>query len=203
MQLRKDTLIRQKEIVLAARKLIVKYGSENVTIKKMAHEIGVTEGAIYRHFNSKKDILSFLIDDIEETLIGDIAKNYSGKVGSISSLAKILMEHITSIEQRRGVTFQVIAEIISFGDEQLNTKVYNVINNYVAHIKDILSEGIKSGIISPDIDVDAVAKLYFGMTQGLVNIWALSKYSFNLEKEYKPLWEVFIKSIKNPENNGE
>jgi AcrR family transcriptional regulator len=203
MQLRKDTLIRQKEIALAARKLIVKYGSENVTIKKMAQEIGVTEGAIYRHFKSKKDILSFLIDDIEEILIGDIKKNYSGEVGSVGSLAKIMTEHITSIEQRRGVTFQVIAEIISFGDEQLNTKVYNVINNYIAHIKVILSEGIKSGIISPNIDVDAVAKLYFGMTQGLVNIWALSKYRFNLEKEYKPLWEVFIKSTKNPEYHGE
>jgi AcrR family transcriptional regulator len=200
MQLRKDTLVRQKEIVLAARKLIVKYGSENVTIKKMAHEIGVTEGAIYRHFKSKKDILSFLIDDIEETLLGDIEKNYSGEVESVESLAKIMTEHITSIEQRRGVTFQVIAEIISFGDEKLNKKVYDVINNYITHIKDILFEGIKSGIIRSDIDIDAVAKLFFGMTQGLVNIWALSKYKFNLEKEYKPLWEVFIQSIKNPEN---
>jgi AcrR family transcriptional regulator len=198
MQLRKDTSVRQKEIVLAARKLIVKYGSENVTIKKMAHEIGVTEGAIYRHFNSKKDILSFLIDDIEETLVGDIEKNYSGEVGSVDSLAKIMMEHITSIEQRRGVTFQVIAEIVSFGDEELNNKVYGVINNYIARIKAILCEGIKSGVIKPDTDLDAVAKLFFGMTQGLVNIWALSKYRFNLEKEYKPLWEVFIKSIKNP-----
>jgi AcrR family transcriptional regulator len=198
MQLRKDTLIRQKEIVLAARKLIVKYGSENVTIKKMAQEIGVTEGAIYRHFKSKKDILSFLIDDIEEILIGDIEKNYSGEVGSVASLAKIMTGHINSIEQRRGVTFQVIAEIISFGDEELNNKVYAVINNYIAYIKDVLAEGIKNGVIKPDTDIDAVAKLYFGMTQGMVNIWALSKYRFNLEKEYQPLWEVFIKSIKIP-----
>ena len=67
-----------EEIVTAVRKLIIIYGSENVTIKKIAQEIGISEAAIYRHFNSKKDILSFLIDDLEATLIGDIKKNYSG-----------------------------------------------------------------------------------------------------------------------------
>jgi AcrR family transcriptional regulator len=200
MQVRKDTLVRQKEIVSAARKLIVEHGSENVTIKKMAQEIGVTDGAIYRHFKSKKDILSFLIDDIEETLIGDIEKNYPGDVGSLDTLAKIIAEHMSSIERRKGVTFQVIAEIISFGDEELNQKAYAVINKYIARIKAILSEGVKNGVISADINIDAIAKLFFGMTQGLVNMWALSKYRFNLEDEYEPLRDFFLMSIKKTEN---
>jgi len=53
MQKRKETAVRQKEIISAARKLIVKYGSEHVTVKRMANEIGVSEAAIYRHFKSK------------------------------------------------------------------------------------------------------------------------------------------------------
>ena len=201
MQVRKDTLIRKKEIVAAVRKLIIIYGSENVTIKKIAQEIGISEAAIYRHFNSKKDILSFLIDDLEETLIGDIAKNYSGEVGSLETLAKIILHHISSVEQRKGITFQVIAEIISFGDEDLNTKISDVINKYITMIKLVLSEGVKSGVVNQDVDLDATAKIFFGMTQGLVNIWALSKYSFNLEEEYMPLWNVLLKTIAKPENS--
>ncbi len=200
MMTHKDISIRQKEIVSAARKLIVKYGSEHVTIKRIAKETRVTDGAIYRHFNSKKAILSFLIDDIEETLIGDIEKNYSGEVGSLEILMKIVMEHISAIEQRRGVAFQVIAEIVSFGDKQLNKKLYSIINKYLARIKDILSEGVRNGIINPDINIDATAKLFFGMTQGLVNSWAISQYSFNLEEEFKSLWNVFFNAIKPPEN---
>jgi len=41
MQKRKDTLVRQKEIVSAARKIIVKNGSEHVTVRKIAREIGI------------------------------------------------------------------------------------------------------------------------------------------------------------------
>jgi AcrR family transcriptional regulator len=196
MQVRKDTLIRQKEIVAAVRNLIVKYGSEHVTLKAIAKEIGVTDAAIYKHFKSKKDILSFLIDDIEATLLGDIDKCYPGEVGSLEALSQIIMEHISAIERRKGVTFQVIAEIISYGDKDLNLRIYDVISKYIDRIKDILANGIKNGVICPDINIEASAKLFFGMTQGLVYLWALNRYKFKLDNEFKSMWEVFLKTVK-------
>jgi AcrR family transcriptional regulator len=192
---RENTHVRQKQIVSAARRLIVKYGSEHVTVRRVAKEIGVSEGAIYRHFKSKNDVLSFLIDDIEDTLIGDIKKNNSGELGSLEILEKIITDHMSSIEQRKGVSFQVIAEIISLGDKKLNKKIYGVIDKYVSQIRDILSVGVKEGVIRPDSDLDSAALLFFGMTQGLVNIWALSQYSFNLQQKYQSVWNVFRKSV--------
>jgi AcrR family transcriptional regulator len=198
MQTRKDTLVRQKEIVSAARKLIVKHGSENVTVRKMAQEIGVSEGAIYKHFKSKRDILSFLVDDIETTLISDIDHSYTSDISSLQVLENIVVEHISAIEQRRGVTFQVIAEIISLGDKKLNKKVYAVIQKYISRIKSILADGVKTGVVKPDIDLEAAARMFFSMTQGLVSIWALSQYSFNLVSEYKPVWDIFLKAVALP-----
>jgi AcrR family transcriptional regulator len=189
------TQIRQKQIISAARRLIVKCGSEHVTVKRMASEIGVSEGAIYRHFRSKSDVLSFLIDDIEETLINDIKKNESSKLDSLETLERIIINHLSTIEQREGVSFQVIAEIISLGDRNLNKKIHNVIDNYLSHIKIIFSKGINEGVISSDIDIDAVASMFFSITQGLVNIWALKQYKFDLIKEFRPIWEIFISAI--------
>jgi AcrR family transcriptional regulator len=199
MQVRKDTLVRQKEIVLAARKLIVKYGSEHVTIRRMAQEIGVSEGAIYKHFNSKRDILSFLVDDIERTMIGDIENNYSGEVKSLEVLENIIIGHISAIEQRRGVGFQVIAEIISLGDKKLNKKIYTVINKYNSRIQAILEDGVKAGLIRPDLDMAVIAQMFFSLTQGLVNLWALGQYSFNLVDEFKSSWKIFLTAIRSPQ----
>jgi len=187
--------VRQREIISAARKLIVKYGSEHVTVRRMAKEIGVSEGAIYRHFKSKKDVLSFLVDDIENTLIADINENYVPQANTLETLEKIIQGHISAVEQRRGVTFQVIAEIISLGEKKLNNKAYNVISRYTGRIKELLSEGVASGVIKQDIDVEAAATLFFGMTQGLVNTWALSNYSFNLEERYKSIWKIFLEAV--------
>jgi AcrR family transcriptional regulator len=192
---REKTQVRQKQIVSAARRLIVKHGSEHVTVKRMAKEIGVSEGAIYRHFRSKSDVLSFLVDDIEETLIKDIRKNESSNLDSLETLGKIIIDHLSSIEQRKGVSFQVIAEIISLGDKQLNKKIHKVIDNYLSHIKIIFSKGVNEGVIRSDIDIDAVAIMFFSMTQGLVNIWALRHYEFDLIEEYKPIWNIFLSAI--------
>ena len=195
MQIRKDSLIRQKEISSAARKLIVKYGSEHVTVRRMANEIGVSEGAIYKHFKSKKDVLDFLVDDIEITLLEDIDKNFTGELKSLDVLEKIIIDHLSAVEQRKGVAFQVMAEIISLGDKKLNKRIYDTIEKYLTRIKTILASGVRTGIIRPDLNLDAAAKLYFGMTQGLVNIWTLSQYKSNLLGEYKPIWVIFSNAV--------
>jgi AcrR family transcriptional regulator len=195
MRIRKNTLIRQKEIIHAAIKIIVKNGSENVTVRRMAEEIGVSEAAIYRHFKSKREVLSFLVDDVENTLIGDIDNSHSEQAMTLQVLENIITKHITAIEKSKGIGFQVIAEIISLGDKKLNKKIYTVIGKYNDRVKAILADGIKEGCIRPDIDLDATAQMFFSMTQGLVNVWALSHYDFKLAVAYKASWNVFINAI--------
>ncbi len=192
---RQKTDVRQRQIVSAARRLIVKYGSEHVTVRRVAKEIGVSEGAIYRHFKSKRDVLSLLIDDVESTLIGDIEDYYKPGTNVLDTLEKVVLSDVSSIEQRKGVSFQVIAEIVSLGDKKLSSKAYDVINEYIKHIKNILSEGVKSGIVRENIDLDAAATLLFSIIQGLINIWALSRYNFDLEQRYLPLWNLFRDAV--------
>jgi AcrR family transcriptional regulator len=195
MQIRKSTAIRQKEIVLAARKLIAKHGSEHITIRRIAEEIGVTEGAIYKHFKSKRDVLSLLVDDIQDTWIADIDKNHSSEINTLEGLEKIVSAHISAIQQRKGVTFQAIAEILSLGDKQLNKKVTQGIETYLARIKVILTDGVQTGVIRQDVDLDVAAQMFFSLTQGYVTTWALSHYSFDLSARYKPAWKLFIRAI--------
>jgi AcrR family transcriptional regulator len=192
---RKNTLVRQREIVDAARKLIIRHGSEHVTARRIAEEIGISEGAIYRHFKSKRDILSLLIDNIEDNLIGDIQKSDTPGVTPLGRLDGVLRSHLSSIEKRRGVSFQVIAEIVSLGDKKLNVKISETINNYISQLKNLIAEGVKAGEVREDIDLEAMATLLFSMIQGLVNIWALANYSFNAEEKYLPIWSVFRQAI--------
>jgi len=194
LQKRSTTLVRQKQIINAAAKLIVKYGSEHVTVRRIAKEIGTSESAIYRHFKSKKDILSLLVDDIENSLLSDF-ESYINRPCTLKTLESVFMNHMSHIVQRRGVSFQVIAEIVSLGDKKLNKKVCDAISMYTNRIRDVLSEGVKAGVVRRDIDLEAMSTLFFGMTQGLVNIWTLSQYSFDLEQKYASLWHIFREAV--------
>lgn len=192
---RQSTLARQTQITDAARKLIIEHGCERTGIREIARAVGISEGDIYRHFKSKHDILSLLVDRIGHYLIADINAAGLDRGSPLESLDGLLRSHISAIEQRRGVSFQVIAEIVGLGDRKLNGKVFETITAYVGRVREFLRSGIESGEVREDVDLDAAATLLFGMVQGLVSVWALSQYSFNLEERYVPVWRTFRESI--------
>lgn len=192
---RKNTTVRKQQIMDAARKLIMRSGSEHVTIKNMAREVGISDSAIYRHFKSKTEILSFLADSVVDGLIQDIEMARRVSFTSMNIIDEILRTHLSKIKQKRGLSFLVLAEIISFGDESLNKKVSDNIYSYADRLRVVLSDGVRAGVVRRDIDLEAAALLLFGMIQGLVNIWALNAYKFDLVKRYSDLWAVCKKSL--------
>lgn len=196
VQRRKSTAIRKQQIIDAARKLIIRKGSEHLTVRAMAKEVGLTEAAIYRHFKSKREILSFLMNHIMDTMLHDVERTTAENSPSLDTIDQVLKHHLSEIEQRRGMSFQIIAEIISLGDKKLNKDVYEKLNLYVDRLKNLLSEGARNGHIRDDIDLGASALLLFGMIQGLANIWALSGYSFDLSAKYDSLWAIYQGAVK-------
>ena len=196
VQQHRTTAVRKDQIVAAAKRLIIKRGSENVTVRAIANEVGLSEGALYRHFKSKREILSLLADTIELDLLGDIKISSTENNSQLEILDNILKGHLSAIKQRQGISFQVIAEIISLGDKKLNKRSYEIIGKYIKGIKDLLQKGVKSDELRKNLDLDGTALLFFGMVQGLVNIWALSNYEFNLEEGYESSWNTFKQCIQ-------
>jgi len=194
-QKRISTAIRKKQIIDAARKLIVQKGSEHLTIRSIAKEVNLSEAAIYRHFKNKKEILSFLMSHIITSMLDEIDRTSSNGAPSLETVQAILRNHLSRIEQSRGMSFQIIAEVISFGDRNLNRQVYESINIYIERLKDLINAGVNGGSIRDDIDLDACAMLLFGMIQGMVNVWALGRYGFDLTDKFESLWLVFQEAI--------
>jgi AcrR family transcriptional regulator len=193
---KKNTEARQQQIIDAARILIFKYGSEHLTVKRIAAEVGISEAAIYRHFTSKKSILSFMLKHIEEVLLRDISPESAGTAPvTLDTIEKIVSKHFSKIDLRKGVSFQVIAEIISLGDRKLNKQASQTIDKYISRLKELLAEGVRDGAVRQDIDLEASATLLFSLIQGVVNIWSLSNSNVNLLEKYASVWQVYCEAV--------
>jgi AcrR family transcriptional regulator len=190
-QKHRSTEVRKKQITDAARKLIIKKGSEHVTVRNIAREVKFSEAAIYRHFKSKRDILFLLAGQITDNLLEDIDGADPGTGHSLDRINSILRTHLSTIEQRRGISFLVLAEIISLGDKKLNRQVYENLQKYISRLKKLLLDGASAREVREDLDLDAASLLLFGMIQGLVNMWALSNHEFDLVDRYSSLWKVY------------
>ena len=187
--------VRRIQIMEAASKLIVRLGSEHLTVKSIARECDISEAAVYRHFKSKKDILFWLAGYIGDSLVNDIEEISSKQSISIRALDVVLDSHIAAIEHRRGTSFQVIAEIISFGDRELNDRAFEAVEKYVFSMQQLVGDTLKDGLLQENLNPRAVAVLISCLIQGLVNTWVLSNYTLDLKRGFSDMWKMVSKGI--------
>jgi AcrR family transcriptional regulator len=85
---------RAEQIVREAARLFSRDGYRNVTVKQLAAACGITEAALYRHFESKDDIYAAVLDKVEERLTDeDFFDRYRDEM-DVETLLNALANHI-------------------------------------------------------------------------------------------------------------
>lgn len=175
---------RQQKIIKCARAVIFLKGIERLTVREIAQELKMTNGALYRHFKSKNEIISLLIDDIEDTLLSAIQEAADKNTDPVQKLESIFLSHLSYSEQMKGTSFTVINQVSGLKDAHLKRKMLGVLNKYLRTIKRIVDQGIGSGVFRKDIDSTSASIAFFGTIQSIVTLWCLSGYKHSLRKDY-------------------
>ena len=66
---------RKEEILIVALHLFARDGYEAVSVSQIAGELDMTKGALYRHYNSKRDIFDCIVQRMEQQ-VGEQATEY-------------------------------------------------------------------------------------------------------------------------------
>ena len=194
MQIRKRTKIRRRQIVDIIRNIISSKGIEYVTISEIADRIGTTKGAIYRHFKNKRDILSLLIDNIEETLMEAMDKALVNK-DPVLNLKNVLLAHLTYARERRETSFIVIMGVMQFGDVSIRKNISRLIQKYLRKIEKILISAIKLGLVKEDMNPEVSAIAFLGLIQSIVTVWSYKNFNFIPKIIHAQLWNIYWQGI--------
>ena len=194
MQMRRRTTIRRQQIVDIIRNIISSKGIEYVTISEIAARIGTSKTAIYRHFKSKRDILSLLIDNIEETLMNALDKAMVSE-DPVQNLKNVLLAHLTYARERRETSFIVIMGVMQFSDTFIRKKISLLIQKYLQKIEKILTSAIKSGSVKRDINPMISAITFLGLIQSTVTVWSYKNFNFVPKRIHAELWNIYWQGI--------
>ncbi len=195
---RQTSSIRRHQIIEAARGLITDRGMEAVTIDLIAEAVGFSEGAIYRHFSSKHEILLQLIDELEHDLMAAVEFAQTTEPDALRVLECILETHLADVEGSRGVSFVVVSGAMSFEGIGLADRVRDMLDRYLDALKAVMGRGVGEGTFHADLDLDAAALSFFGMIQSTATIWALSGYSWSLDRWREKILEIYKYGVAAP-----
>ena len=150
---------RQK-ILNAAADLIVEEGLDAARISKIAKRAGLTDGALYRHFDNKEDLLAEVYLDITKEM-EDHAQRFSQQEGTAEERFIGFLEDLfgSFLEQpERFVLFESLKHATSVNKENKGSaleKTFNLLMN-------LLNEAKADKLIRQDSRNDIVIPAVYG-----------------------------------------
>ena len=180
---------RQTEIINKSIDIIATKGIQGLTIKNLSKEIGISEPAIYRHFESKTDILLTILKNFEEmsSFMNEAMKG--GEGSAVSKIEFMFTKIIEVFSQEPSHISVIFSEEIFKNESILQEKIVEIMNSKVKAIEEIIKEGQEKGEIRTDIDNKTLALIVVGSLRFMVKQWDLKDQHENLLPEGHKLIE--------------
>ena len=187
---------RQIEIVEAALELITKKGIQGMTIKNLSKKIGITEPAIYRHFESKNEILLSVLNNFKEmaVMLSGLMENYDAT--AIEKITFMFTKMLELFSENPSIVSVIFSEEIFKNEEVLKTRIVEILNLHAQTIESIIEKGQQEKNVREDIDKESLALIAMGSFRLLVKRWDLNNHNFNLSTEGNNLIKVLSKILE-------
>jgi AcrR family transcriptional regulator len=186
---------RQQQIVDIAIRLIAEQGIQNLTIKKVAAEAGFSEPALYRHFNSKADIILAMLNRFQNISEFVLSDNDQHHLSCLEKIEKFLMDRYTRFAADPRAARVMFAEGIFMDDHRFSRKMLDIMHQHGSIMQEIIREGQLNGELRSDIPAREMFRIIFGSLRLLVNQWCLAEYNFELVLEGRQLFYAVRKMI--------
>jgi AcrR family transcriptional regulator len=193
---RMDAGERQEEIIQAALDLAARHGVESVTTQDMADALGLTQGAIFRHFPTKDDIWLAAIHWVRGRLMKVVDSAATKGENPLDALEKMFFAHVSFIARHPAIPRMVFSDQLLRRDTRLKLLIQEILTGYEAKIAGLLGQAKAAGLARQDVDEDSAATLFIGMIQGLVLQSSIFGGRRSLPEEAKKVFPIYLDGIR-------
>jgi len=187
---------RQEEILEAALNLLAQGGSYALTIRNLAKVLDITEPALYRHFESKKDLLMALYGFTWQKMESRLLPLTEKEIDPIEKLTVFLHASFGYLTENRGVNLVLLSEAIHHNDPDLKKAMFALISNFQDLIRKILHQGVAKGALREDMELKIASRLVLGFFQSTVTISLLTEEPWEASKVIGPFLKIFLEGAK-------
>ncbi|PKO15674.1 TetR family transcriptional regulator [candidate division BRC1 bacterium HGW-BRC1-1] len=159
---------RRAETVQTVVDLAGEKNPSDITTSAIAERMGLTQGALFRHFPTKEAILKSVMEWVSERLISRIQVAAAENPSPKAALRAMFHSHIEFVSQHPGMPRLLFGELQRTGPTGPKVVVQTLMGHYRKLLGVVIQNGKTCGDLASDLNEDAAASLFLGTIQGLV-----------------------------------
>lgn len=183
---------RQKEIISVSLDLISEKGIQGLTIKNLAQRIGITEPAIYRHYENKIHILLAILELFRKNTVQVFENKSDDNLSAIENIEQIFSNQFRILAETPQLVAVIFSEEIFRNEPLLMERIGAIMDQINQAITAIIRKGQERNEIRPDIEAAHLAIMIMGGLRLFVKRWQMKDFSFDLMAE----GTAFLQSVK-------
>lgn len=151
--------------ILKAVATLLENPATKITVQRIAQEIHVTDGAIYRHYKSKDDIFESIATYMEANLMGPLNRVQQGTEAVARKLELVFEQHMAFLEGHPGLARMLVgggtteAAPMAERIKLLNAKVR-------AQVAQMLKMAEAAGNLVRDVSPEQATEMFYGLLVG-------------------------------------
>lgn len=190
------TKVRREQIAQAALALIAGKGADSLNMAGLARHVGLGASSLYRHFESKDQVLDAVVDLLGERLLGNVQIAIQEADRPVERLRRLLAMHMRLILEYQAIPRLFFSGELYAGCPERKAKLYGIVTTYLGKVAEIVRQGQDAGEVRLDVDPEAASVLFLGVIQPAAILWRLSDGEFNVGKQLERAWPLFHEAIK-------
>lgn len=161
---------RRQQILAAAFGCFSGRGFYQTTMQDICREAGLSPGAVYRYFRGKEEIIRAMVEQISErsTALVEGARGQGNTFLALTSLADAFFSQLEQPEAESTIRIQI--EL--WAEALHNENVMDLLRRDIYGVRQVLAAFVHTaqerGDINPDLDPEAVARVFTSLFDGLL-----------------------------------
>lgn len=176
--------------------LAAEQNPNDITTAAIAHRMGLTQGALFRHFPNKASILQAVMEWVTTRLLSKLEKATLGAPSPIAALEAMFLAHAEFVAEHPGVPRILFGELQRAEKTASKHLVQTLIKQYGERLQQLIEEGKNNGELDAQLDTEAATLLFIGTIQGLVMQSLLAGDADFIRRNAPRVFAVYCRGIR-------
>jgi len=187
---------RRELTIAAVIELAAEQNSTDITTAAIASRMGLTQGALFRHFPNKSAILQAVMHWVSIKLMTRLDKARLEAPSPLAGLEAMFMAHLDFVIRHPGVPRLLFGELQRAEKTASKDITQQLIKRYSEQLHQLIEEGKAMKELDPNLDTEGAVILFIGTIQGLV-MQSLLAGNVDQIREHAPrVFTIYLRGIR-------